>query len=124
MLVSTAYLDEAERCDHVALLDHGRVLALDRPAALQQSFPDAIVAVRANDPRRALQVLQGLPVVRRATLFGDTIHVSVGSRQRDWPAVTAALASAGLEAAETRDIEPSLEDVFIQRVEAAGGKAA
>jgi len=120
VLVSTAYLDEAERCDHVALLDKGRILALDRPAALQRSFPDAIVSVRPSDPRRALHVLQAVPVVRRATLFGDTIHVSVGARERDWPAALRALSGAGIEAGEVRDLEPSLEDVFIERVGSAG----
>jgi ABC-2 type transport system ATP-binding protein len=123
VFVSTAYLDEAERCDHVALLDRGRVLALDRPVALQRSFSDAIVALRIAEPRRALEVLGGLPVVRRATLFGDTIHVSVGSREHDWPAVTAALAAQGLSSTDVQDVEPSLEDVFIQRVSSQGTAA-
>ncbi|HEY2824503.1 MAG TPA: ABC transporter ATP-binding protein [Gemmatimonadales bacterium] len=116
VVVSTAYLDEAERCDHVALLDHGRVLALDRPASLQHDFPDKILALLTSDPRRALQVLGPLAVVRRATLFGDTIHVSIASRESDWPGVARALADAGLQVSEVRDVEPSLEDVFIQKV--------
>jgi ABC-2 type transport system ATP-binding protein len=122
VLVSTAYMDEAERCDHVALLDKGRVVALDTPAALQHSLAGQVVALRASDPRAALKALRALGVVRRAALFGDTIHVSIASRARDWPAVEAALAAARLEIIEAVDMEPSLEDVFIERVSA--GSAA
>ncbi len=119
VLVSTAYLDEAERCDHVALLDKGRVLALDTPAALQRSLGGNMLSLRVADTRRALQVLRAVPQVRRATLFGDTIHLAVASKARDWPAVEAALAGAGLTTEEPHDVEPSLEDVFIERVTAA-----
>jgi ABC-2 type transport system ATP-binding protein len=124
VLVSTAYMDEAERCDHVALLDRGRVVAMDRPAALQHSLAGHVVAVRAANPRDALKVLQSLAVVRRAALFGDTIHVSLASQARDWPTVEAALAGARLEIIGVLDVEPSLEDVFIERVSAAGAGPA
>ena len=116
VLVSTAYLDEAERCDHVALLDHGKVVALDRPAALQAAHAGEMIGVRTADPRRALQLLGSVPGVRRAALFGDTVHVTLAARERDWPAVRGALERAGLELLETHEIEPGLEDVFIERV--------
>jgi len=116
VFVSTAYLDEAERCDHVALLSQGQVIALDRPAALQQGLTGEMLAVRATDPRRALALLGSVPGVRRAALFGDTIHLTLGARERDWPAVREALERAGVELLETHEIEPGLEDVFISRV--------
>jgi ABC-2 type transport system ATP-binding protein len=119
MLVTTAYMDEAERCDHVALIDHGRIVALDTPAALQSSLPGDMVAVRADDRRRALQVITGVAGVQRAALFGDTIHVLVGAKAADWPRVEAALANAQIKVIEAHDVEPSMEDVFIDRVLAA-----
>lgn len=119
VLVSTAYMDEAERCDHVALLDHGSIVALDTPAALQHSLQGDMLAVRVEQTRKALDVLAHVPAVRRASLFGDTIHVGVGAKDRDWPTVQHALAQAGISVLEQHDVEPSLEDVFIERVTAA-----
>jgi len=116
VVVSTAYLDEAERCDHVALLNQGKVIALDRPAALQESLEGEMLAVRASDPRRALALLREAPGVRRAALFGDAIHVTLGARERDWPVVRQALEGAGVELLDIHQIEPGLEDVFIERV--------
>ncbi|MBI2073255.1 MAG: ABC transporter ATP-binding protein [Gemmatimonadetes bacterium] len=117
VFVSTSYLDEAERCDHVALLNRGKVIALDRPAALQDGLQGEMLAVRASDGRRALALLRSLPGVRRAALFGDTIHVTLGARERDWPGVRDALERAGVGLEATHQIEPGLEDVFMERVE-------
>jgi ABC-2 type transport system ATP-binding protein len=123
VLVSTAYLDEAERCDHVALLDRGRIVALDEPAALQNAFAGQILSVRVSEPRRAVQLLRSLPGVRRAALFGDTIHVVLESRERDWPRAEQALAAAGLEVTDALEVGASLEDVFIERVGDGAGAA-
>lgn len=115
VFVSTAYMDEAERCDHVALLDHGRILALDTPAALQASMQGQIVAVRAAGARGAVEVLRRSPAVRRATLFGDTIHVVMASGHAH-DVVPATLSAAGITALDVSDVDASLEDVFIERV--------
>lgn len=123
VLVSTAYMDEAERCDHVALLDHGRVLALDTPTALQATMAGQVMAVRTAEPRRALELLRAAPIVRRATLFGDTIHVIVREDGRSAAAIAAILGDAGIAIAELHEIEASLEDVFIDRVSAGGATA-
>ena len=120
VLVSTAYMDEAERCDHVALLDHGRIIALDTPLALQRGLGGDMVSVRVAETRRAREVLAAAAGVRRAAVFGDTIHVSLDSREQGWPAVSAALAAARVEVLEVHDVIASLEDVFIARVAASG----
>jgi ABC-2 type transport system ATP-binding protein len=116
VLVSTAYMDEAERCDQVALLDHGSMVALDTPAALQTSLSGEMLAVRVAETRHALEILRAMHPAPGATLFGDTIHLRLGSKVRDWPAVKAALDQGGVEVIETHDIEPSLEDVFMERM--------
>ncbi len=116
VFVSTAYLDEAERCDHVALLNQGKVVALDRPSTLQESLQGEMLAVRASDERKALVLLRAVPGVRRAALFGDTIHVTLGARARDWPGAREALEREGVQLLETHEMEPGLEDVFIERV--------
>ena len=113
-IVSTAYMDEAERFDRLALLHRGRVLALDRPEALQGTLSGTLFEVRADDPRRARELALALPEVARATLFGDRVHLilATGGVQQ----VAAALRAAGLGGVEARPLAPSLEDVFIQRI--------
>ncbi len=116
VLVTTAYMDEAERCDHVALLDHGRIIALDTPVALQRQLAGRMLAVRTSDPRHAVGILEHTSTAHHAALFGDTIHFAVESRERDWPGIRSALEAAGIAVLEVDDLDPSLEDVFIQRV--------
>ena len=122
VLVTTAYMDEAERCDRVALMNRGRIIALDTPAALQRSYGGEMLAVRVSDRRAAARALGRVPEVRRATVFGETIHVTLDSRRTGWPAAERALAGAGIEVLETEAVQPGMEDVFIDRVgEQAGG---
>ena len=75
-----------------------------------------MVALRASEPRRALAVLEQTPAAHHAALFGDTIHLALNSTRQDWPPVEAALTAAGIRVIDVHDLEPSLEDVFIQRV--------
>ena len=115
-VVSTAYLDEAERFDRLAFLHQGKVLAIDTPDALQGSLSGEILELRIDRVREAKEAAARLPQVRRAAVFGDRLHLSVGSAAEDGPAVTAALRQAGFEPRESRRIVPSLEDVFIERI--------
>ncbi len=119
VLVSTAYMDEAERCDRVALLDHGRLIALDTPTALQQTMHGQVVAVRSADARQVVALLRPLPFVRRATLFGETVHAVVDEAAEARARIAQVLDDAGVVASEVEAIDASLEDVFIERVSAA-----
>ena len=120
VVVSTAYMDEAERFDRLAFLHRGRVLALDTPAALQAALAGEILALRTADARAALAAARALPEVRHAVRFGELVHVTVASAERDAAAVRAGLAAAGIETLELAPVEPSLEDVFIENIAAAG----
>jgi ABC-2 type transport system ATP-binding protein len=113
-VVATSYMDEAERFDRLALLHGGRIVALDRPSRLQEGFPGELLAIRVEDPRRARAALAGLPAVRRATVFGDSLRVHVASAEGDAPAVRRALEAAGQPPRELASVRPSLEDVFIR----------
>ena len=117
VVVSTSYLDEAERCDRVALLDHGRVLALDSPVALQRAFTAPLVAVRTDQPRRARDLLRQQPGVRSAFLFGEAVHaVLADEKDAHAGALATLLAEAGLNVLDVQPAAPSLEDVFMERV--------
>jgi ABC-2 type transport system ATP-binding protein len=120
VVVSTAYMDEAERFDRLAFLHAGRILALDTPDALQRDLRGAVLAVSVDRVREARDVVRALPAVHRVTLFGDRLHVIVESAERDAPEVQAALRRGGFTVSSLKAIVPSLEDIFIDRVARAG----
>lgn len=95
-VVSTAYMDEAERFDRMALLHRGRILALDTPEALQKTIRGELLEVRVDQVRKAREAVRSLPVVQRAAAFGDRLHLTVSSALKEAPTVEAALREAGL----------------------------
>jgi ABC-2 type transport system ATP-binding protein len=117
-VVSTAYLDEAERCDRVAMLRDGRLSALDTPAALQGRLAGRALAIDCDAPRRAARLLAGQPGVRSAALFGQSLHVTLDGAGLE-AGVRAALEANGVDITDLRALEPSLEDVFIDLSAAA-----
>jgi ABC-2 type transport system ATP-binding protein len=120
VVVSTAYMDEAERFDRVALLDRGRILALDSPAALQEALRGGILAVRVDRPREARRALASHPSVRRAAVFGEQLHVSVPSAAEAAPGIRRALEAGGFTVSSVEPVTRSMEDVFIERIAEAG----
>jgi len=113
LLVSTPYLDEAERCHQVGLMDHGRLIACDTPVGLRQLLPGSLVEVRGPSPEAASPLVRRLPEVLEAQVFGDRLHVLVGDVERDLPRLRAALTAEGSSEAHLRPITPSLEDIFV-----------
>jgi ABC-2 type transport system ATP-binding protein len=122
IVMATPYLDEAERCARVALLHQGRLLAIDEPSALQRAFEGELYEVMGEPHHEAYEALARLPGQIDRQTFGERIHVRAPLGQPDFVgAVRGALADAGVAAIAVRRIEPSLEDVFIDRVRAATG---
>jgi ABC-2 type transport system ATP-binding protein len=113
LLVSTPYLDEAERCHRVGLMDHGRLIACDNPAGLRRLLPGTLLELRGPAPEAAAAVVGRLPGVREAQVFGETLHLVVADAERDLPRLQAAFQAAGFPEAYLRPIIPSLEDVFV-----------
>ena len=122
-IVSTSYLDEAERFDRLALLHAGRILALDAPRALATAFRGTLFEVRLPRARAARPVVEGLAGIVRAQLFGDSLHVTVAD-PRAVATLPAQLAAAGHPGAIVAPIAPGLEDVFLARIAEAEGVAA
>jgi ABC-2 type transport system ATP-binding protein len=121
VLVSTSYLDEAERCDRVALLDQGKVMALDTPPKLLRLLPGEVVAVRAARPRRARDRIRTIPGVSSTALFGNSVHVVLADGEEAGQRLRKALEDMasdgdGLGSVEVEAMEPSLEDVFLHLV--------
>ncbi len=117
ILMATPYLDEAERCSRVALLDQGRLLALDTPDRLRRTLPGVVVEVIVEPREAAMAALAAAPGVVDVQAFGERIHVRLVCESDDAArCVHAALEGASLSAASVRIVAASLEDVFINRV--------
>jgi ABC-2 type transport system ATP-binding protein len=121
IFVSTAYLDEAERCNRLALLDRGRIIGLGTPDEIKRMMRGTILEVRASQPRKATELLRGAMGAGSVGLFGDRVHVVTQDPQASQEEAVALMRQAGLEVAAIRQIEPSLEDVFVSVI-AAGGE--
>jgi ABC-2 type transport system ATP-binding protein len=118
ILVSTPYLDEAERCHRVALLHEGRLLALDAPDPLRRSLSGQTVEVIVDLQREALAWLGTQPCVRDVHVFGERAHIRCEPETGTDAAafVERALTEAGFAPRSVRAVVPSLEDVFIARI--------
>ncbi|MDO8773418.1 MAG: ABC transporter ATP-binding protein [Burkholderiaceae bacterium] len=116
MVISTAYLDEAERCDRLALLHAGAMLYCDTPAGLKARMPGAMLEVVAVDPRRARDAVRALPGVQGVLLVGMGVHVHVDGPKRR-PQIAAALAAAGVAVSSILEVAPTIEDLFVALLE-------
>lgn len=116
VFVTTAYLDEADLCDRVGLMNTGRLILLETPKALKESLPEACFEVRADNVRAVREVLREKPEVADVELAGSKLHVFLKPG-----ATEEVLRQTG---AEYRRIMPSLEDVFIATVSKEASRAA
>jgi len=121
VLVTTHYLDEAERCHRVALIHAGALAAIGTTAEVKQTFAGRSIAeVRTADPVHAMKTLEEMPDVEKTSLFGTAVHAVFKQPQLDTAALERTLASAGIKVTSVERVSPSLEDVFLDVVEKAG----
>ena len=117
IIMTTPYLDEAERCARVALLHNGRLLALDTPDCLRRALPGSLFEVLTSDHRRAAAVLRSLPGVADVQTFGERAHVRLIDAPTDAAArLSQQLTTAGVDVTLVRQVPASLEDVFVSRI--------
>ncbi|HVW70509.1 MAG TPA: ABC transporter ATP-binding protein [Steroidobacteraceae bacterium] len=116
ILVSTHYMDEAEYCNRIALIDSGRIVAIGSPGELRRrELGGTLYELDCSALGAALAALRRAPGVTDVAIFGDKLHVLIGDASvvTDLPGL---LKRAGIEAGPPRVISPSLEDVFVQLV--------
>ncbi len=116
--VTTHYMDEAERCNHVAYIYFGKIIADGTPKALKelpevQPHGTKRIGIVAPDTTRALRVARTLPEIRSATLYGDSIHALV-DENFDLSELSALFSRRDVAVSEIRPLTPSLEDVFVE----------
>src|ERR1700686_5435860 len=116
--VTTHYMDEAERCSHVAYIYYGRLIADGTPNSLRE-LPDVQphgtkrVEITTPEVTRALRFARQLPGIRSATIFGQSIHALL-DEHFDLNDLRQELQRNGITVGEIRPLEPSLEDVFVE----------
>lgn len=121
IFISTAYLDEAERCNRLGLIHRGRLLGLGTPDEVKKLMPGTILEVRSTESRAAYRSLKEHFPAGSVGLFGDRIHVLAKDPQQVESEVRSVLIRAGKEAVNIRPIEPGLEDVFVSVLAEGGG---
>src|SRR5579862_3787677 len=119
VLVTTAYLDEAERCNRVGLMYKGRLIQCDAPDAVRRQIPEHCYQVESRDPRAARETLLTSDGVLCVEPSGATLHLFLSSAKTSPEKLQAVLASGGQGPATFECIVPSLEDVFIAEVRKA-----
>jgi ABC-2 type transport system ATP-binding protein len=124
VFVSTAYLDEAEHCDRVGLMDHGKLIHVASPEAIKKAVPEACYEIRSANNRAVRDLLANQAGVLSADPSGATVHVFADRQLVTTSSIERIVAGNGLGAAAIREIVPSLEDMFIALVRKENRHAA
>ena len=113
ILVTTPYMDEAERCDRVAFIHQGKIMAIDEPGNIPQLYSSVLLELQCNDFVRAARILQGKPGLGSVQIFGDRLHVSGSHVEQLSRDVEAVMRESGFTDFKIKQITPTVEDVFV-----------
>ena len=113
IIMSTPYLDEAERCSRVALMNQGKVMVVDTPQNVKTLMRGEVIEVVCEPIREAFKLLKGHPLLIDVQAFGDRLNIIMRNSKRDFSAVESMLRERKIHLSESRLISPSLENVFI-----------
>jgi ABC-2 type transport system ATP-binding protein len=116
ILTSTAYLDEAERCHRVALLDRGKLLFCDTPVNLKARMGKDVLSVTSAEPRGLRSALEDVEGISSLLLTGDGLHIVVDDARLRIPEFEARLKSANVSYDAIQQVAPSIEDLFVDAV--------
>jgi len=119
IVMTTPYLDEAERCSRVGLMNNGGLMVVDTPQKVKALMKYQIIEIVCGQIRKAFSVLKTLPAVKEAQAFGDRLNVAVENRDRDFPLIKSELEKQGISVTSARLAPPSLENVFISLLKSA-----
>lgn len=114
IVVSTPYMDEASRCDRVALIQKGKIMSIDTPAAIRNNYGRDLWAVKADDIYRLLGDLRQFKATRTAFPFGEHIHLSLSNNSVQPAYIVSYLHAAGHSNVSISKIEPTIEDCFME----------
>lgn len=121
VLVSTHYMEEAEHCNRLVLMNRGRVIALDEPAGLRARMEEPLLEIRTPNPPGAVEALKKMEGVLEAAMFGRRVHVVVEDERVAREAIPGTFARHRIPLDGVERVAPSLEDVFVALVREEGG---
>ncbi len=113
VLLTTAYLDEAERCDRVGLIDKGKLMAVGTPAEMKELMDGRILAISSRQARKIVDLLKDQPFTKSVNLFGAKVHLVCHDSQETMKQVVNLLRREKIDYNQVRETQPSLEDVFV-----------
>ena len=116
ILISTAYLDEAERCHRVALLHQGKLLFCDTPNNLKAKLGKSVLSITSSEPRRLRAELESAVGISSLVVTGDGLHVVVDDGARRIPEFEARLKNASVPFHTIQQVTPTIEDLFVDAV--------
>ncbi len=116
ILFSTSYLDEAERCSRVGLINRGSLLIADTPSAVKTQIGGTILELRIENRREGMKLLEGSPSFRSIVLSGDKIHILVKDPQESEREIREILKAHEVDIVDLAVVPPSLEDAFVSMV--------
>lgn len=114
IIVSTPYMDEATRCDRIALIQQGHILSIDTPENISAAFPDDLYAVRYENMSVLLKELASYEKIKSSYAFGEYAHVTFKQDSADAKGLKEYLLNKGLQEVEVIPVKPTIEDRFIQ----------
>jgi ABC-2 type transport system ATP-binding protein len=128
IVASTPYMDEASRCERVALIQRGKILEIADPRRIGERFDRPLIAVRAAERMRLLEALRAHPGAGSVFPFGDVVHYTDDHPGGDARAIAASvrddLLARGIVDAEVEVVPPGIEDVFMALMQRRGAEAA
>jgi ABC-2 type transport system ATP-binding protein len=123
ILVSTHYMEEAEYCHRLVLMNRGRVIALDDPAGMRARMDEPLFEILTPHPPHAVDALKNLDGVLEAAMFGRRVHVVVADEEIAENAIPALFEKRSIPLDAIERVPPSLEDVFVSLIREEGGAA-
>ncbi len=118
VMVSTAYLDEAERCTRVGLIHKGKYLEENSPDVIKRSLAFPMLEITTEETRKAMEIMEHLSGILNVSLYGERLHIALRP-EKDSNQLIKELEAEGIPILSSRSILPSLEDIFITRVKEA-----
>ncbi len=112
VFMTTPYLDEAERCNRVAMMAGGKIIALDTPAGIKNLIDETVVEITCEPARKAFKILKE-ELNYEVQLFGDRLNVVVNNYVADFEKIQTRFAASNISINSSREITPSLENIFI-----------
>lgn len=113
VVMTTPYLDEAERCHRVGLMHNGSMMIVDTPHTIKATMKGTVVELLSDDTRASYKILKEMENVREVQAFGDRVHIIIDNYETVFPDVENALHAGNIRVQSARVMAPSLENVFI-----------